>query len=101
PTAGESHAFPRHDALPIYRGGHVGGPPAAQAEAPVEVDVLEEREQVGVEHLSGDRDVVEGVDPVQRAGARDAERLVGGVEGAVVDRKSTRLNSSHVKISYA
>src|SRR5690606_39884532 len=34
-----------------------------------------------------------------------AHRLVGGVHdpppGAVPDRKSTRLNSSHVKISYA
>src|SRR5690606_41201733 len=27
--------------------------------------------------------------------------VVGGGEGEVVDRKSTRLNSSHVKISYA
>src|SRR5437879_9495158 len=33
---------------------------------------------------------------------RDAEVLVqGGVDGLIVDRKSTRLNSSHRCISYA
>src|SRR5690606_41225578 len=42
----------------------------------------------------------------RRAGGRDMEPSVaddvrGGIRRAAQDRKSTRLNSSHVKISYA
>src|SRR3989442_8959045 len=36
-----------------------------------------------------------------RAGARKAEELAGIVASWQGDRKSTRLNSSHVRISYA
>src|SRR3989442_7024918 len=34
-------------------------------------------------------------------GPGDARRIAEGARGAGVDRKSTRLNSSHVRISYA
>src|SRR5688500_19767345 len=44
-------------------------------------------------------------DMVARSGERQADTvkagLVGGVGDHVVDRKSTRLNSSHLVISYA
>jgi hypothetical protein len=67
------------------RVGDVDCTPAPQLRAPVEVDVLEEREQVGVEHLATrrppprgrqvERDVVEHGAAVDRAGATDAEHL--------------------------
>src|SRR5690349_22541040 len=44
--------------------------------------------------------VVATLAPVERATARDARRG-RGARAAAGDRKSTRLNSSHVEISYA
>src|SRR5690606_41913776 len=38
---------------------------------------------------------------IHRAGQANAERLRRELQRAPADRKSTRLNSSHVKISYA
>src|SRR3712207_7028027 len=52
-----------------------------------------------------DRPVVAGVDVADHAHARVVRQhpgdLLGGEVGAVGDRKSTRLNSSHANISYA
>src|SRR5690349_23265619 len=36
-----------------------------------------------------------------RAGVIIAEQVAAALDGGLVDRKSTRLNSSHVEISYA
>src|SRR5699024_12369995 len=66
----------------------------------------------GEQHGTGDRFVrvhgdagVAGLDPVQAdVGHRvrvDLQLLGTGELGAALDRKSTRLNSSHVSISYA
>src|SRR5690606_16268385 len=46
--------------------------------------------------------VSEADSPTLRAAAEELQRGLGGLLGTeVADRKSTRLNSSHVKISYA
>src|SRR5690554_4675317 len=44
---------------------------------------------------------IQDIDPALRAHAVRWTVVVGAVLGAVGDRKSTRLNSSHVRISYA
>src|SRR5690606_39734673 len=61
----------------------------------------------------GDQTAHSALDGLRRAGRLDADRrddltgravteqLLGHGPGLVLDRKSTRLNSSHVKISYA
>src|SRR5690606_21675860 len=51
--------------------------------------------RVAVEHAAGRIPVIAGVG----ANSTDEAEAGGGLEGQ--DRKSTRLNSSHVKISYA
>src|SRR5690606_36342424 len=55
------------------------------------------------DHLLGDVDETTGqVAGVRGAESRVGQTLSGAVRGdEVLDRKSTRLNSSHVKISYA
>src|SRR5699024_12442173 len=80
-----------HDALPIYRRG---------------VGELDHRVDVRL-RVDDDLDVVE-VDLEEQVGLDDFQALVDqgrGVEGdhrpIDQDRKSTRLNSSHVSISYA
>src|SRR5437867_8170241 len=51
--------------------------------------------------LSGERLDLGSHDREALAGIAGARRLDGGVEGEQIDRKSTRLNSSHRTISYA
>src|SRR5690349_23650680 len=48
-------------------------------------------------------DLLEGVhlEPAQGSGHRLGQRRLDDEAGAAQDRKSTRLNSSHVEISYA
>src|SRR5690606_41172118 len=85
--------------------GHPG--PAALAVALVGIEVEQpELGAVGFVHrVNGDVRVPHGQVGALLEG--QAVELVGGVEHAVLqhagdlDRKSTRLNSSHVKISYA
>src|SRR2546422_1838940 len=50
--------------------------------------------------LAGEIDVLQGV-PQREQDAIGVERLLEEVVGAELDRKSTRLNSSHGYISYA
>src|SRR5690606_42093810 len=69
-----------HDALPISDGDPAGG---------VAEDALDGESLEFV--------VVGGAGAV----SVDVVHLVGGDAGGAEDRKSTRLNSSHVKISYA
>src|SRR5690606_42157851 len=67
----------------------------------VDVGVHGHAEQAGrlLAHLAD-----EPPQPRRQLGAEDAARPLGDVDhevAAALDRKSTRLNSSHVKISYA
>src|SRR5207249_7097709 len=84
-----------HDALPIYL-GDVDGPPDTRAVALSTIHSAKGGEWpvvfvVGLE---------DGLLPHLRPG-RMAEGTPGEDEERQVDRKSTRLNSSHVSISYA
>src|SRR5690606_39379118 len=92
PTAGRA-TLSLHDALPIFEVADriLRQPPAPALD--VAVDDPREQEADGLAHL---------------ADGRLDELLVGPLECGDVsrpadrgDRKSTRLNSSHVKISYA
>src|SRR5699024_12263396 len=76
-----------HDALPIYEGEDE---PAA--------DQADEQLRHPPEGLGWGRD---GDDPLQPPGHLRHEALLGSSRTIPVDRKSTRLNSSHVSISYA
>src|SRR5688572_32485358 len=77
-THSETDTLSLHDALPIYHAGIRGGPQLELqrlADRPHAVDV---RVDVG-----------------------DAEPAIGARRHRRLDRKSTRLNSSHSQISYA
>src|SRR5690606_41728113 len=98
--ASDLYPLSLHDALPIYARG-VGGTLRAAASR---------RTSVRASDLPTTRLVVRGVtpDPVHlsdyqhllREGGSDV-LPAGFVHVLALDRKSTRLNSSHVKISYA
>src|SRR5207253_9313716 len=86
-----------HDALPIFAqqellgGGQAGAEPHGHAEV--------------LQHHLDPREPAEQVELVETPEVADAEHLATDraepdAEGQV-DRKSTRLNSSHVAISYA
>src|SRR5690606_41371220 len=95
----EPHTFSLHDALPICGRGIV----AAAAEH-VLADHLDD-----VDRWRGECDLFAGFQAFRvatglQADVAFAEQAVGEDAGGGVDRqdrKSTRLNSSHVKISYA
>src|SRR5690606_41824033 len=84
PTA-ERYRLSLHDALPIF--DLVGGV----------------HHRVGQLAIGGEQQQAGGVDVQAAHGdpARALERRQGIEDGRPADRKSTRLNSSHVKISYA
>src|SRR5207302_3663991 len=96
----ELYTLSLHDALPICGEGAVGRAGAAAhhgGDAAVErlVDLLRADEMdVAVDAARGDDLALAG----DRLGARADDDVDLGLD---VDRKSTRLNSSHVKISYA
>src|SRR5690606_41248317 len=82
PATTEIYTLSLHDALPISRG----------------VAETARRSIVALERaLSGPRVGRSGVEVVQAVNVARGGVGVGGAQ----DRKSTRLNSSHVKISYA
>src|SRR5690606_41269145 len=85
PVHTESHTLALHDALPICRGrmqeGRGGEAALGQA---ARLDAAEDFGEVVLR--TGEIHLVEHGDVLPRR---------------IVDRKSTRLNSSHVKISYA
>src|SRR5690606_42047130 len=94
----ESYSLSLHDALPIFRGdrfGLVAFAGRAYILSPLTVDhgALE----LYIDAL--DPGIVSYGGSSLSAALRQAIDLVQGQPGA--DRKSTRLNSSHVKISYA
>src|SRR5690606_39899662 len=89
-----------HDALPIFANGDPG---------PAQPRAFQVEEQPDHGHEARQREVVEpaiveapvGIqaEPVQRRRRHGVEPASAGRD--LLDRKSTRLNSSHVKISYA
>src|SRR5690606_40623777 len=91
---------PLHDALPIYVAGVSDG--CATAGAASAPSTATTSKALVAKGASRDHDA-QVVDVAGRLGPDDDRREadVGGIVGAVPDRKSTRLNSSHVKISYA
>src|SRR5690606_39598564 len=79
----EIYTLSLHDALPIFPLGGL------------------DFEEIA-ELLEGSRRLGEPLEVLPRLLRTLGEGAGGGVEGALrIDRKSTRLNSSHVKISYA
>src|SRR5690606_40588418 len=98
PATPRRHTLSLHDALPILGRSRVS--PASVGErigAGTQDDVLQEGPRR--EH-SGDRYSV--AHHHARPGPRvDGEYVCRGEGAFELDRKSTRLNSSHVKISYA
>src|SRR5207302_11166882 len=91
PPPPDTHTLSLHDALPISQGAHQGvvarvpriefGKPQTVPARPFALDLGQDRSEAAVEFGVGGGDQI--------------------VLDAVEDRKSTRLNSSHVKISYA
>src|SRR5690606_41795251 len=101
PAPSDLYTLSLHDALPIYDGGLDHRAVAAAPHAAVEAMP---RIRLGQHLLAAAEDGRHLV----RSEARDASVVVArrGAEHeradvAAQDRKSTRLNSSHVKISYA
>src|SRR5690606_39330193 len=97
PSPTQLYPLPLPAALPIAVG--VAGRAAPAAGAP------EGRAEVGVDRQPAglQREVHVAHRPVERLGVDDVLPLLqaADAEEARGDRKSTRLNSSHVKISYA
>src|SRR5690606_41947899 len=94
PPPATPHPLSLHDALPILRG--VGDKLAAHLLQPMEAgDVAGEQQAfaVAVGHHP------QAHAPVRVRRRRNLDRIAEIAAGK--DRKSTRLNSSHVKISYA
>src|SRR5690606_41934660 len=86
----EIYTLSLHDALPIY----------TRMRGPSKVD---ERGVIRQQHRAGDGVGARTVGKPHSLTAPRPERVVDGpgLYPEVLDRKSTRLNSSHVKISYA
>src|SRR5690606_41423306 len=93
----DTYTLSLHDALPIYSTitrwcwyecKSPGGNRPNQTES-----LKGRRSRAGDGRLPG----LEGLEPLRAYGYRKPDQF----KSAFVDRKSTRLNSSHVKISYA
>src|SRR5690606_39527839 len=84
----ETNTLSLHDALPILRRGDPRDPLLLQV-LPATAELLEPDGYV--------------LDPLEETGQPTPAGLLHKYQGRVllIDRKSTRLNSSHVKISYA
>src|SRR3989440_12057913 len=78
--------------------GHAGALPGPRASVLAPSPNIPGRAAVRVRR-SGD-DSGDGCDPALR-GEEDARRLASRARPGMLDRKSTRLNSSHDQISYA
>src|SRR5690606_41085792 len=95
------HALSLHDALPIYRGDGGGTRHRADDRAALSWAVHNERESQLVGEPLQRRARGRWRLPEQSAGVLHQRAGEGADEAPASDRKSTRLNSSHVKISYA
>src|SRR5690606_40418578 len=84
-AATQNYTLPLHDALPIFAAQVKGN--LARARAVLPPDAM--------------RDLERAVEAARARGLPTEPLVDKALEGAAKDRKSTRLNSSHVKISYA
>src|SRR5690606_40165087 len=98
PSATASCPLSLHDALPIFK----------EENLPIGLAVIEaflQKDREGVARLGQAQANI--VTDMARAGVLDAFNIAGDLSREEqkqllsIDRKSTRLNSSHVKISYA
>src|SRR5690606_42130122 len=86
----EIHTLSLHDALPIFARRVLG----RAVDRPGEAEVLGRHDETHGRKRRRDR-----LRGAVRGGVVDDDDLV--IDATRLDRKSTRLNSSHVKISYA
>src|SRR5690606_42025684 len=86
PAATDTHALSLHDALPICAVDRV--------EEPALVAIPERASEAG-------ELVRRGWQQVRLDARAPLNPVLGAAQAEIGDRKSTRLNSSHVKISYA
>src|SRR5690606_41910182 len=98
PPPPSSTLFPYTTLFRSERGRHLGAGPVGRA---VPQAVVRLRAEVGEEHGLEEVDLGPRRRDGQRRDAGGLERVEVRHPGVEVDRKSTRLNSSHVKISYA
>src|SRR5690606_40855296 len=94
-------ALSLHDALPISRSGRVGGELGERRHvAQREIEALTRDRVKRHGRVADEHDAAR----TERAAAQPAQRMQVApadlADAAEPDRKSTRLNSSHVKISY-
>src|SRR5690606_41709715 len=101
PATTETYTPSLHDALPISEGSHYMATSTADLYDDLGEDIqslpLQLQQFGGHSHFEG---------PVRTVRCFEDNALLKQIvstagDGAVLDRKSTRLNSSHVKISYA
>src|SRR5690606_42018258 len=97
PTPG-IYTLSLHDALPI---SEIVGEASLVLEAAAEAGVQEGVAELG-QDAAGEVDAAARAQGQREIGRDGPEHDAEGLDrGHAVDRKSTRLNSSHVKISYA
>src|SRR5207302_10752270 len=96
-STSEPYPLSLHDALPIFRGGSPAVVRRRVGELVAELGA--ELAQVRREHHRSLRATAEQDEGVGVEHGRDRTTGEDGLQE--LDRKSTRLNSSHVKISYA
>src|SRR5690606_39544895 len=98
PPPTDTYTLSLHDALPIYL-AHVPIPKMIRRQPQVrgrhQLQHFGEHEAL---QRSAERSAIR-LDPVDGQSSRAGQQA--GIEEMQLDRKSTRLNSSHVKISYA
>src|SRR5207302_10388104 len=101
PAATAPHTLSLHDALPILRRTVVAALKTQDFERSKAARFLHDSIGQNLTALGLQLDMVrmdlESVSPGIGARVAEIQHLLGGM----IDRKSTRLNSSHVKISYA
>src|SRR5690606_42147807 len=101
PPATELYTPSLHDALPIWIGFYLTSPCHRQATWEGTRERIE-RMGWGIAVLYVGQQAFEASDPPDPAGPIICSRtLLTEEQGRIEDRKSTRLNSSHVKSSYA
>src|SRR5207244_12565705 len=99
PASTAADTLPLHDALPIYRRAFLGATAALGAAAAADMTGLN---VLGTPALAGElKKGQKRVILLWLAGGSSQLETWDPKPGAITDRKSTRLNSSHQIISYA
>src|SRR5690606_40694395 len=93
----QSYTLSLHDALPIYQESRISTVLVDVMGKKVAIEKLgseiEEAENTSIEYINESKSI---------AGYNTQKAVISDEKGnKTIDRKSTRLNSSHVKISYA